>query len=92
MALREVLSLSQEQFARLDDLSIAIRTEKHRFTHTGGKPHETRHVPMATRQQAYDKALAVLTLDQQALVEALFPAPAPARRTSRRPTAPHGKP
>jgi len=92
MALHEVLSLSDEQFARLDDLSIAIRTEKHRFTHKGGKPHETRHVPMVTRQQAYDKALAVLTPDQQARMEALFPAPAPVQRAPRKLTVPHGKP
>lgn len=92
MALREVLNLSDEQFARLDDLSIAIRTEKHRWIHKGGKPHETRHVPMVTREQAYDKTLAELTPEQQARIAALFPAPAPAQRSPRKPTLPHGKP
>ena len=57
MAQREVLSLTDRQFARLDDLTIAIRTEQHSFTHQGGKPHNTQHVPMITRQQAYDEAL-----------------------------------
>lgn len=92
MALREVLSLSDEQFGRLDDLSIAIRTEKHRWTHEAGKPHFVQHVPMVTRQQAYDKVLAVLTPEQQARIEALFPAPAPAQRAPHKYTAPHGKP
>ncbi len=92
MAQRQVLSLTDEQFARLDDLSVAIRTEKHRFTHQGGKPHVTQHVPMVSRQQAYEKALAVLTPDQQARLEALFPAPAPAQRAPRKLTVPHGKP
>ena len=92
MAQREVLSLTDEQFARLDDLSIAIRTEKHSFTHRGGKPHNTQHVPMVTRQQAYDQALALLTPEQQARLEALYLVPAPAERTSRQLTVPHGKP
>jgi hypothetical protein len=94
MAQREVLALTDEQFARLDDLSTAIRTEKHRFTHQGGKPHETRHVPMVTQQQAYDKALAILNPDQQATLQALFPVPAPApvQRAPRKLTVPHGKP
>jgi len=94
MAQREVLALTDDQFARLDDLSTAIRTEKHRFTHQGGKPHETRHVPMVSRQQAYDEALAILTPDQQATLQALFPAPAPApvQRAPRKLTVPHGKP
>jgi Spy/CpxP family protein refolding chaperone len=94
MAQKEMLDLTDEQFARLDDLSIAIRTEKHSFTHLGGKPHNTQHVPMVTRRQAYEDALAVLTPDQQARLEALFPAPAPApaQRAPRKLTAPHGKP
>jgi hypothetical protein len=94
MAQRELLSLTDEQFARLDDLSIAIRTERHSFIHQGGKPHFTQHVPMVTQQQAYENALAVLTPDQQARLEALFQAPAlaPAERAPRKLTAPHGKP
>ena len=98
MAFQEVLGLSDEQFARLDDLSVAIRTEKHRWNHQVGKPHFTSHVPMITRQQAYDQALALLTPDQQARLEALFPAPGPevtpkpAKSAPRKVTVPHGKP
>ena len=92
MAQREVLSLTNEQFARLDDLSLAIRTERHSFTHQGGKPHNTQHVPMVTRQQAYDQALALLTPEQQARLEALYLIPAPAERAGRKLTVPHGKP
>ena len=92
MAQRQVLSLTDVQFVRLDDLSQAIRNEKHRFTHQGGKPHITQHLPMVTQQQAYDRALAILTPDQQARLEALFPAPAPRRPTPHKYTAPHGKP
>jgi hypothetical protein len=92
MALREVLSLTDEQFARLDDLSIAIRTEKHRWTHEVAKPHFVLHTPMVTRQQAYDKVLTQLTPEQQARIESLFPAPAPAQRPARKLTVPHGKP
>ena len=92
MAQKELLNLTDEQFTRLDDLSIAIRTEKHSFTHQGGKPHNTQHVPMVTRRQAYEKALAVLTPDQQARLEALFQAPALAERAPRKLVTPHGKP
>lgn len=93
MAQRAVLSLTDEQFARLDDLSTAIRTEKHRFTHQGGKPHNTEHVPMVTRQQAYDQALSILTPEQRERFEVLYPAPAPeVKPAARRLTVPHGKP
>jgi Spy/CpxP family protein refolding chaperone len=94
MAQKEVLQLTDEQFNRLDDLSLAIRTEKHSFTHQGGKPHNTQHVPMVTRRQAYDEALAILTPDQRARLEAMFQAPAlvPAQRAARKLTTPHGKP
>ena len=92
MAQRQVLSLTDEQFARLDDLSVAIRTEKHRFTHQGGKPHVTQHLSMVSRSQAYEKALAILNPDQQATLQALFMAPAQAKPAPRKPTVPHGKP
>ena len=92
MAQREALSLSYEQFAQLHELSLSIRNEKHRFTHQGGRPHVTQHVPMITSQAAYEQTLAVLTPDQQARLEVLFPAPAPAPRVARKPILPHGKP
>ncbi len=92
MARREALSLSDEQFARLDDLTIAIRGEKHGFIHRGGKPHRTRHVPMISRQEAFDRATAVLTPDQQARLGWLFPgAPIASTRVQRVRGAP-GKP
>jgi len=81
-----------DRFAQLDDLSIAIRTEKHTYTHQGGKPHNTQHVPMVTRQQAYDKAIAVLTPEQQGRLESLYQIPAPAQPAPRKLTVPHGKP
>jgi hypothetical protein len=92
MAQRQVLSLTDEQFARLDDLSIAIRTEKHQFTHQGGKPHVTQHVSMVSRSKAYAMALAILEPDQQGTLQALFPAPAAAKQAPRKLTVPHGKP
>lgn len=92
MALRQVIGLSEAQFVRLDDLSIAIKSEKHRWVHRGVKPHVTRHVPMVTQQQAYVKAMAVLAPDQQARVEALFPAARATPRPVRRPSVRHGKP
>jgi hypothetical protein len=92
MVQREVLSLTDQQFARLDDLTIAIRTEKHSFTHQGGKPHNTQHVLMITRQQAYDEALAVLTPDQQAQLESLYLIPVTAERAPHKLITPHGKP
>jgi Spy/CpxP family protein refolding chaperone len=93
MAQRALLDLTDEQFARLDDLSLTVRTEKHSFTHQGGKPHFTQHVPMITRQQAYTQALAILTPEQQARFEALYPAPSSgAKPVARKLTVPHGKP
>ncbi len=94
MAQQQVLNLTNEQFISLDDLSLAIRSEKHRFTHQGGKPHVTQHMPMLSQQQAYDQALAILTPDQQLRLQALFPAPAPApvQRAPRKLAVPHGKP
>jgi Spy/CpxP family protein refolding chaperone len=92
MAQREVLSLTDEQFARLDDLALAVRTEKHRFTHQGGKPHQTLHVPMISRQDAFEQALTVLTPAQQARFQTFAPVPEAARPAPRRVTLAHGKP
>lgn len=74
MARREALSLSDEQFARLDDLTIAIRGEKHRYTREGLKAHQRRHIPMISREEAFGQAVAVLTPEQQSRLEGLFPA------------------
>lgn len=92
MAQREGLALTERQFATLDSLSLAVRNERHQFTHQGGKPHNTRHVSMISRQQAFDMALAVLAPEQQARITYLFPAVEPVRRAARQYTQPHGKP
>jgi Spy/CpxP family protein refolding chaperone len=92
MAQKELLNLTDAQFARLDDLSIAIQNEKHSYTHQGGKHHNTQHIPMVTRRQAYEQALLVLTPDQQARLEALFQVPVLNERAPRRPFTPRGKP
>ncbi len=93
MAQRDLLGLTDDQFARLDDLTLAIRNEKHRFTHQGGKPHSTQHVPMVTRQQAYDQALAILTPEQRQRFEAVNAVPATEPKpAARKLTVPHGKP
>jgi hypothetical protein len=90
MAQREALSLTEQQFAQLDQLSLAVRNEKHLYAHQGGKPHNTQHVPMISRGDAFAQAMAVLTPEQQAQVKFLFPEPVV--RAPRRAIAPHGKP
>jgi len=92
MVQREVLSLTADQFVRLDAISVAVRAEKHRWVHRGGKPHLTRHVTMISRPQAFAQAMAVLTINQQRLLTSLFQAPATDQRPARRPVRPHGKP
>lgn len=80
VAQREALDLTEAQVIRLDSLRLAVRTEKHRFTHRGGKPHRTRHVTMISRGQAFKQAMSVLTPEQQERVERLFqttPVPSP---------------
>jgi hypothetical protein len=90
MAQREALGLTEQQFARLDELSLAVRNEKHWYAHQGGKPHRTRHVQMISRGEAFARAMAVLTAEQQAQMKFLFPEPVV--RATRRPTVPRGKP
>lgn len=92
MAQREALGLSEQQFVALDAISSEIRNEKHQFVHKGGKPHRTKHVPMISRQEAFDRALGVLTAAQQDRVQVLFPASEPAKTAPRKVKRPHGKP
>lgn len=92
MAHRELLALSVAQFDRLDALTLTIRTEKHQFIHRGGKPHRIRHVTMISRRQAFERAMAVLTAEQQERVQALFQAPLPTTRVEKRVSRPRGKP
>lgn len=92
MAQREVLGLTEQQFAALDAVSLEVRNEKHQFVHRGGKPHRTKHVPMISRQEAFDRALAVLTPVQQERVANLFPTAEPVKAAPRKVKRPHGKP
>ena len=92
MAEREVLGITDQQFTALDQVSLEIRNERHQFVHRGGKPHRTRHVPMISRQQAFDRALALLTPAQQERVQYLYPASEPVKAAPRKLTRPHGKP
>jgi hypothetical protein len=92
MAQREVLGLTEQQFAALDAVSLEVRNEKHQFAHRGGKPHRTTHVPMISRQAAFDRALAVLTPVQQQRAQFLFPASESEKAAPRKLARPHGKP
>jgi hypothetical protein len=65
LAERERLALSDDQARQLDELHVMIRDEKHRYTHEGGKPHQTTHQQMVTRSQAFADAMAILTPDQR---------------------------
>lgn len=59
------LELRDEQVRELEELHVMIRDEKHRYTHRGGKPHETTHEQMVTRGQAFADAMAILSPDQR---------------------------
>jgi hypothetical protein len=65
LAERERLALSGDQARQLEELHVMIRDEKHRYTHEGGKPHQTTHQQMVTRSQAFADAMAILTPDQR---------------------------
>ncbi|HEX7335865.1 MAG TPA: hypothetical protein VF252_01555 [Gemmatimonadales bacterium] len=65
LTFRDRLALTQEQTAKLNELHLTIRDEKHQYAHSGGKPHVTRHQAMITRGQAYADAMALLTPDQR---------------------------
>jgi hypothetical protein len=76
IAQREVLALTDAQLTELGNLSVAIRTEPHRFVHQGGKPHTTRHVPMTSRKQAWEQAQAILAAEQRARLASAVQVPA----------------
>ena len=63
--LRGELGLTDEQVSELNELHVAIRDERHQYSHSGGKPHNTVHQAMITREQAYTDAMAILTPDQR---------------------------
>lgn len=62
---RDRLALTRQQVARLNELHVTVRDEKHQYSHVGGKPHVTKHEPMITRRQAYADAMAILTPEQR---------------------------
>lgn len=62
---RDALSLTNEQVSQLNELHVTIRDEKHQYSHSGGKPHTTKHQDMITGGQAYADAMAVLTPEQR---------------------------
>jgi Spy/CpxP family protein refolding chaperone len=72
VGLREELGLTDEQAARLDELHVAIRDERHQYSHSGGKPHSTLHQAMVTREQAYTDAMAILTPEQRPIAVELL--------------------
>ncbi len=65
LSLRGELGLTDEQVSELNELHVAIREERHRYSHSGGKPYNTVHQAMITREQAYVDAMAVLTPEQR---------------------------
>lgn len=76
MAQRDFLALTDAQYVELGNISVAIRTEPHKWVHKGGKPHSTKHVRMTTKQQAWDQALAVLSAGQQERLASVVQVPA----------------
>lgn len=63
--LRDRLALTRQQVSQLNELHVTVRDEKHQYSHSGGKPHVTRHESMITRRQAYADAMAILTPEQR---------------------------
>jgi Spy/CpxP family protein refolding chaperone len=62
---RDRLALTPEQVVQLNELHVTVRDEKHQYSHSGGKPHVTKHEAMITRGQAYADAMAILTPEQR---------------------------
>ena len=85
------LGLTNDQVLALDALHNTINNEKHQWKHQGGKPHEMQHVPMISKDQAYQGAMAVLTPEQRQRCQTLFAVPAKPQAKHKY-TAPHGKP
>jgi hypothetical protein len=65
LSLGDQLMLGDTQVRELEQLHVMIRHETHRYTHRGGKPHETTHQQMVTRGQAFADAMAILSPDQR---------------------------
>ena len=73
LGLRTQLALTDEQTAKLTELHVTVRDERHQYSHNGGKPaHAARHQQMITRSQAYADAMAILTPEQRGDAVALL--------------------
>jgi Spy/CpxP family protein refolding chaperone len=67
------LGLSQDQVARLTDWHERVADEPHRFKHDPStKPHDVTHMPMVSRQEAFDSTIAILTPTQRTQLATLF--------------------
>ena len=73
-----VIGLTNAQIGRLDSLHVAVRDEPHTYTDRSapGKAHRTKLMdPMISKQQAYNDALSLLTLEQRDTAIRRFNAP-----------------
>ena len=67
------LALSDDQVSKLTALHERVADEPHRFKHDPTKkPHDVTHVPMISRQTAFDSTIAVLTPAQRDKLTSLF--------------------
>lgn len=72
------LHLTSGQIRRLDSLHVVVRSEPHRYvTSPSQKVHQNvRMQPMISKRRAYADAIAILTREQRAQIEARFNDPA----------------
>jgi hypothetical protein len=67
------LGLSENQVTRLTVWHESVADEPHRFKHDPAKkPHDVTHVPMVSRQEAFDSTVAILTPAQRGKLAVLF--------------------
>lgn len=72
LAQRKQLGLSEAQAQELGELHIMIRDEKHQYARHGGKPNQTTHQRMISREQAFADAMALLSPEQRLRTVELF--------------------
>ena len=72
------LHLTSAQIRRLDSLHVAVRSEPHKYEPSPSlKAHQNiRMQPMISKRRAYADAMAILTPEQRAQIEARFNDPA----------------
>ncbi|MEP7327024.1 MAG: hypothetical protein ABI836_13820 [Gemmatimonadota bacterium] len=71
------IGLTVEQLAQLDSLHVAVRDERHHWSSGfGNKAHQgVRMTPMISREEAFGRAMAILTSAQREAVVRRFNAP-----------------